>query len=259
MANTLVRCGRPRIVWSPSAAEVIVCVAVYPSPLSVTFAPMQKPLSAYLSENPVFNYELTIRINSRNYLERIIAFEQAFLALGEEYGMFVAVPFKQNIHLSMAPLQEKYAKERFLSIEQRKTERLRLLNVEESKYFRNRVRYLGLDVREAELEEGITVAPVNHDDELEHLAAVKMMELTPGPGLEYEELMDEFYWEEDLRVRIKSSANIWLETITSGGGDEPEVTVDNRAVSGRFLPIFNAWLEELRKLVKEEKGSLVAI
>lgn len=220
---------------------------------------MQKHLSAYLSENPVFTYELTIRVTRTTYVERIIAFEQAFLRLGEEYGMFVAVPFKKDINLSMEPLLEKYVNERTVSIKQRKVERLRLLNLEESKYFRNRVRYLGLDVRGAEFEDGITVAPINHEDELEHLAALKMMELIPGPGLDYEDLMDEFYWEEDLRVRIKSCANIWQETVTTGGGDEPEVTVDNRAVSERVLPVFNAWLEELRKLAKAEKGSLVAI
>ncbi|TXF91447.1 hypothetical protein FUA23_01770 [Neolewinella aurantiaca] len=216
---------------------------------------MQKPLSSYLSESPVFTYELTIRVNRKTYIDRIVAFEQAFLRIGEEYGMFVAVPFKENINLSIEPLLEKYGKERYLSIEQRKTERLRLLNVEESKYFRNRVRYLGLDIRGAEFEDDITVAPVNHDDELEHRSALKMMELLPGPGLDYEDLMDEFYWEEDLRVRIKSSANIWLEEITNEAGD----TTDNRAVAGRVLPVFNAWLKELEALVKAEKGSLKLI
>lgn len=220
---------------------------------------MQKPLSAYLSEGPVFTYELTIRVNRKTYVDRIVAFEQAFLSLGEEYGMFVAVPFKQDINLSMEPLLEKYGKERFISIEQRKTERLRLLNFEESKYFRNRVRYLGLDVRGAEFEEGITVGPINHDDELEHRAAIKMMELIPGPGIDYEDLMDEFYWEEDLSVRIRSSANIWEETITSGGGDGPELTVDNREVSERVLPVFNAWLAEVEELAKAEKGSLKVV
>lgn len=220
---------------------------------------MQKPLSAYLSDGPVFQYELTIRVNRDTYLERIVAFEQAFLTLGEEYGMFVAVPFKQDINLSMGPLLEKYGKERSLSIEQRKTERLRLLNLEESKYFRNRVRYLGLDVRGAEFEYGITVAPINHENDLEHRAALKMMELTPGPGMDYEDLPPEFYWEEDLSVRIRSFANIWRETIHSGGGDRPEHTVDNRAVSARVLPVFNAWLAELEALVKREGGSLKAI
>jgi len=220
---------------------------------------MIKPLSAYLSDGPVFTYEITIRVNRKTYVERIVAFEQAFLRLGEEYGMFVAVPFKQDINLSIEPLVEKYGKERSVSIEQRKTERLRLLNLEESKYFRNRVRYLGLDVRGAEFEDGITVAPIDHDNELEHRAAVKMMELTPGPGLDYEDLMDEFYWEEDLRVRVRSFANIWQETISSGGGDGPEFTVDNQEVSERVLPVFEAWLEEIRALVTSEGGSLVLV
>jgi|AntRauTorckE5430_2_1112549.scaffolds.fasta_scaffold00278_13 hypothetical protein len=217
---------------------------------------MQKPLSAYLTDGPVFTYELTIRINSKTYLERLIAFEQDFLTLGEQYGMFVAVPHKADIHLSVPPLLEKYGKERFLSIEQRKVEQLRLLNLEESKYFRNRVLYLGLDVRGAEFEEGVVVAAVNHFDELEHRAARKLMELVPGPGRAYEDLMDEFYWEEDLRVRIKSSANIWLETITTGGDDSPEQQLDNRVVAGRVVPVFNAWLAAVRQLAEAEKGSL---
>ena len=217
---------------------------------------MIKPLSAYLSDGPAFTYEFTIRVNRKTYVERIVAFEQSFLELGEEYGMFVAVPYKEGINLSMGPLLEKYGKERSVSIEQRKTERLRLLNFEESKYFRNRVRYLGLDVRGAEFEDGITVAPINHDNELEHRAACKMMELTPGPGMDYEDLPEEFYWEEDLSVRIRSFANIWQETITSGGGDEPERTVDNSAVADRVRPVFEAWLEELRTLVEAEGGSL---
>lgn len=220
---------------------------------------MNKPLSAYLSDGPVFTYELTIRVNRKTYDERIVAFEQAFLRLGEEYGMFVAVPYKQDINLSIEPLLEKYGSERSVSITQRKTERLRLLNLEDSKYFRNRVRYLGLDVRGAEFEDGVTVAPINHDNELEHRAAVKMMEVIPGPGLDYEDLMDEFYWEEDLVVRIRSFANIWQETITSGGGDGPEFTVDNKAVSERVLPVFKEWLKELEALVKAENGSLKAI
>lgn len=220
---------------------------------------MTKPLSAYLSDGPVFTYEITIRVNRKTYVERIVAFEQAFLRLGEEYGMFVAVPFKQDINLSIEPLVEKYGKERSVSIEQRKTERLRLLNLEESKYFRNRVRYLGLDVRGAEFEDGITVAPIDYNNELEHRSAVKMMELTPGPGLDYEDLMDEFYWEEDLRVRVRSFANIWQKTISSGGGDGPEFTVDNQEVLERVLPVFEAWLEEIRALVKSEGGSLVLV
>ncbi len=220
---------------------------------------MTKPLSAYLSDGPAFTYELTIRVNRKTYTERIVAFEQAFLTLGEEYGMFVAVPFKAGINLSMGPLLEKYGNERTISIKQRKTERLRLLNFEESKYFRNRVRYLGLDVRGAEFEEGIMVEPINHDDELAHRAALKMMELAPGPGMDYEDLMDEFYWEEDLSFRIRSFANIWQETITSGGGDEPETTTDNRAVAERVLPVFNEWLAKLEALVKAENGSLKSI
>ena len=217
---------------------------------------MTKPLSAYLSDGPAFTYELTIRVNRKTYVESIVAFEQAFLSLGEEYGMFVAVPFKEGINLSMGPLLEKYGKERSVSIEQRKTERLRLLNFEESKYFRNRVRYLGLDVRGAEFEDGITVAPINHDNELEHRAALKMMELTPGPGMDYEDLPDEFYWEEYLSVRIRSFANIWQETITSDGGDEPETTTDNRAVAERVLPVLKEWLAKVEALAKAENGSL---
>lgn len=220
---------------------------------------MQKSLSAYLTDGPVFTYELTIRINSKTYLERLIAFERAFLTFGEQYGMFVAVPHKADIHLSMPPLLEKYGNERFLSIEQRKVDQLRLLNLEESKYFRNRVSYLGLDVRGAEFEEGVVVAPVNHLDELEHRGARKMMELVPGPGRAYEDLMDEFYWEEDLRVRIKSSANIWLETITTEGDDHLAKKLDNRSVANRVVPVFNAWLAAITKLAEGEKGSVCLV
>jgi hypothetical protein len=92
-----------------------------------------KPTSTYLNDRATFTYELKIRINSRNYLERIIAFEKAFLVLGEASGLFVAVPFKTEAYLNMEPLLEKYEKERFLSMEQRKTEAVTLLNFEESK------------------------------------------------------------------------------------------------------------------------------
>jgi len=213
-----------------------------------------KPTSAYLNDRSTFTYELKIRINSRNYLERIIAFEKAFLVLGEASGLFVAVPFKTEVYLNMEPLLEKYEKERFLSMEQRKTEAVTLLNLEESKYFRNRVAFLGLDLRGAELEEGIPIAPVDTTDPLELRSAAKMMQLVTVAGPLYEDLMDEFYWEEYLTVRVKSSANIWLEEIV-----EDEVVRDNRAVAETMVPVLNGFLQRLRALAEAENGSLTLI
>ena len=74
------------------------------------------PISTYLNETSVFTYELSIRIDSKTYIDRIIACERAFMALGEEYGFFVAVPFKSGIHLSLGPMLDKYDKERYLSL-----------------------------------------------------------------------------------------------------------------------------------------------
>lgn len=213
-----------------------------------------KPTSAYLNDRSTFTYELKIRINSRNYLERIIAFEKAFLVLGEASGLFVAVPFKTEVYLNMEPLLEKYEKERFLSMEQRKTEAVTLLNFEESKYFRNRVAFVGLDLRGAELEDGIPVAPVDTTDSLELRSAAKMMQLVTVAGPLYEDLMDEFYWEEYLTVRVKSHANIWLEEIVEEG-----VVRDNRAVAEKMVPVLNGFLQELRTLAEAENGSLTLI
>ncbi|SEQ26820.1 hypothetical protein [Neolewinella agarilytica] len=213
-----------------------------------------KPTSAYLNDRSTFTYELKIRINSRNYLERIIAFEKAFLVLGEASGLFVAVPFKTEVYLNMEPLLEKYEKERFLSMEQRKTEAVTLLNFEESKYFRNRVAFVGLDLRGAELEDGIPVAPVDTTDSLELRSAAKMMQLVTVAGPLYEDLMDEFYWEEYLTVRVKSHANIWLEEIVEEG-----VVRDNRAVAEKMVPVLNGFLQELRTLAEAENGSLALI
>jgi len=214
-----------------------------------------KQVTAYLNETPTFTYELSIRVNSKTYIERIVAFERAFLTLGEEYGMFVAVPFKQEVRLSLEPLLEKYGKERFVSLEQRKTERITLLNFAESKYFRNRVAYVGMDLRGAELEEGVEIAPINVNDPLELRAATKMMELVTYAGPAYEDLMDEFYWEEYLRVRIKSSADIWLEAVKAEDGK----SVDNQAVAERVTPVLNGFLRELRKLAEAEHGSLTLV
>jgi len=214
-----------------------------------------KPVTAYLNDTPTFTYELKIRVNSKTYIERIIAFERAFLTLGEEYGMFVAVPFKQEVRLSLEPLLEKYSKERTVSLEQRKTEAITLLNFTESKYLRNRVAYVGMDLRGAELEDGVEIAPIDVNDPLELRAATKMMELITYAGPAYEDLMDEFYWEEYLRVRIKSSAEIWLETIATGDGE----TVANRAVAERVTPVFNGFLREVRKLAEAEHGSLTLV
>ena len=219
---------------------------------SASYLRLMKTLSAYLSDTPVFTYELTIRVNSKNYLERIIAFEKDFLRMGEESGLFVAVPFKTEVNLRLEPLLEKYEKERFLSLEQRKTEALTLLNFEESKYFRNRVAYLGLDVRGAEFEDGHPIAPVDVFDPLELLAARKMMEIVPGASLPYEDLMDEFYWEEYLSVRIRSSASIWLEELVDAEGRQ----VDNSAVAERVTPLLNGFLKELRALAERENGGL---
>ncbi len=210
-----------------------------------------KPTSTYLNDRATFTYELKIRINSRNYLERIIAFEKAFLVLGEASGLFVAVPFKTEAYLNMEPLLEKYEKERFLSMEQRKTEAVTLLNFEESKYFRNRVAFVGLDLRGAELEDGIPVAPVDTTDPLELRSAAKMMQLVTVAGPLYEDLMDEFYWEEYLTVRVKSHANVWLEEIVEEG-----VVRDNRAVAETMVPVFNGFLQKLRALAEAENGSL---
>jgi len=211
-----------------------------------------KPVSAYLNDTPTFTYELSIRVNSKTYIERIIAFERAFLTLGEAYGMFVAIPFKTEVHLNLGPLLEKYEKERFLSLEQRKTEAITLLNFAESKYFRNRVAYVGMDLRGAELEDGVEIAPVNVADPLQLRAATKMMELITYAGPAYEDLMDEFYWEEYLKVRIKSSADIWLETVVDEGGE----AVDNQGVAARVSPVLNGFLREVRKLAEAEHGSL---
>ena len=213
-----------------------------------------KPTSTYLNDRATFTYELKIRINSRNYLERIIAFEKAFLVLGEASGLFVAVPFKTEAYLNMEPLLEKYEKERFLSMEQRKTEAVTLLNFEESKYFRNRVAFVGLDLRGAELEDGIPVAPVDTTDPLELRSAAKMMQLVTVAGPLYEDLMDEFYWEEYLTVRVKSHANVWLEEI-----EEEGVVRDNRAVAETMVPVFNGFLQKLRALAEAENGSLTLI
>lgn len=218
-----------------------------------------KPVTAYLNETPTFTYELSIRVNSKTYIDRIIAFEKAFLTLGEAYGMFVAVPFKQEVHLNLVPLLEKYEKERHVSLEQRKTEAITLLNFAESKYFRNRVAYLGMDLRGAELEDGVEVAPIDVNDPLQHRAAKKMMELITYAGPAYEDLMDEFYWEEYLKVRIKSSASIWLEAFTSDGGDAPGVTVDNEATAERVAPVLNGFLREVRALAEAEHGSLTLV
>lgn len=218
-----------------------------------------KPVTAYLNDTPTFTYELSIRVNSKTYIESIIAFERAFLTLGEKYGMFVAVPFKTEVRLSLAPLLEKYEKERFLSLEQRKTEALTLLNFAESKYFRNRVAYVGMDLRGAELEDGTEVAPVDFSAPLQHRAATKMMELITYAGPAYEDLMDEFYWEEYLKVHIKSSATIWLETFTKGGGEEPAETVGNRAVAERVTPALNGFLREVRSLAEAQHGSLTLV
>ncbi|MFT5999524.1 MAG: hypothetical protein ACI81P_001982 [Neolewinella sp.] len=216
------------------------------------------PISTYLNETSTFTYELSIRINSKTYIDRIIAFERAFLTLGEEYGFFVAVPFKTGIHLSLEPLLEKYEKERYLSLEQRKTEAVTLLNFTESKYLRNRVAYVGLDVRGAEFTDGEPVAPLNFSDEEQLRSAQKMMELVTITGPLYEDLMDEFYWEEYLKVRIRSSANVWLETLPA---DEENATPeqDNRAVAGRVVPVFNSYLRALRALVEAEHGGLTLV
>jgi hypothetical protein len=215
------------------------------------------PISTYLNETSVFTYELSIRINSKTYIDRIIAFERAFMTLGEEYGFFVAVPFKSGIHLSLGPLLDKYEKERFISIEQRKTEAISLLRFEESKYLRNRVAYVGLDVRGAEFTDGVPVAPINFADEEQLREARKMMELIPITGPLYEDLMDEFYWEEYLKVRIRSSANIWLETLSAGNDTNQDR--DNRAVASGVVPVFNSYLRALRALVKLENGSLTLV
>ena len=225
----------------------------------VSYLRAMLPISNYLNETPTFTYDLSIRVNSKTYIDRIIAFERAFLTLGEEYGFFVAVPFKAGVHLSLEPLLEKYEKERHISLEQRKTEAVTLLNFEESKYFRNRVAYVGLDVRGAEFTDGVTVAPVDYADEQQLRAAKKMMELVTFTGPLYEDLMDEFYWEEYLRVRIKSSSNIWLETLTSGEEDGPQEEQDNRAVAARVVPVFNSFLRELRTLAEAENGSVVLV
>lgn len=214
-----------------------------------------KPVTAYLNDTPTFTYELSIRVNSKTYIDRIIAFERAFLTLGEEYGMFVAVPFKQEVRLSLEPLLEKYEKERRASLEQRKTEVITLLNFDESKYFRNRVAYVGMDLRGAELEDGVEVAPIDVNDPLQLRSATKMMELITYSGPAYEDLMDEFYWEEYLKVRIKSSARIWLETINNDEGE----TVDNRAVAERVTPVFNGFLKAVRALAEADHGSLTLV
>ena len=218
-----------------------------------------KPISAYLNDRSTFTYELKIRINSRNYLERIIAFEKAFLVLGEASGLFVAVPFKTEVYLNMEPLLEKYEKERFLSMEQRKTEAVTLLNFEDSKYFRNRVAFVGLDLRGAELEDGIPIATVDTNDPLALRSAAKMMQLVTVAGPLYEDLMDEFYWEEYLTVRVKSHANIWLETIVEEAEGEETVVKDNRTVAETMVPVLNGFLKELRDLAEAENGSLTLI
>ncbi|WP_020570793.1 hypothetical protein [Neolewinella persica] len=216
-----------------------------------------QPISTYLNETSVFTYELSIRVNSKTYIDRIIAFERAFLTLGEEYGFFVAVPFKSGIHLSLGPLLDKYEKERHISLEQRKTEAISLLNFQESKYLRNRVAYVGLDVRGAEFTDGVPVAPIDFTDEEQLREARKMMELIPLTGPLYEDLMDEFYWEEYLKVRIRSSANIWLETLPAV--DDFSDERDNRAVAGRVVPVFNAFLRALRALAEADHGSVTLV
>jgi len=214
-----------------------------------------KPTSAYLNDRSTFTYELKIRISSKNYLERIIAFEKAFLMLGEASGLFVAVPFKTEAYLNMEPLLEKYEKERFLSMEQRKTEAVTLLNFEESKYFRNRVAFVGLDLRGAELEDGVPITTVDTTDPMELRSEAKMMQLVTLAGPLYEDLMDEFYWEEYLTVRIKSFANIWLERIE----DEDGAVHDNRAVAETMAPVLNGFLQKLRALAEAENGSLTLV
>ncbi|MFK8163883.1 MAG: hypothetical protein AB8H12_15665 [Lewinella sp.] len=215
------------------------------------------PISTYLNETSTFTYELSIRVNSKTYIDRIIAFERAFLTLGEEYGFFVAVPFKSTVYLSLEPLLDKYEKERHISLEQRKTEALTLLNFEESKYLRNRVAYVGFDVRGVELTDGAPIAPLDYTDEEELRSARKMMELVTITGPLYEDLMDEFYWEEYLKVRIRSSANIWLETLPAV--DDFSDDRDNRAVAGRVVPVFNSFLRALRALVEAEHGSVTLL
>jgi hypothetical protein len=69
--------------------------------------------------------------------------------------------------------------------------------------------------------------------------------------------MDEFYWEEYLKVRIRSSANIWLETLPAV--DDFSEERDNRAVAGRVVPVFNSFLRALRALVEAEHGTLTLL
>lgn len=216
------------------------------------------PISTYLNDTSTFTYELSIRVNSKTYIERIIAFERAFLTLGAEYGFFVAVPFKPGIRLSLEPLLEKYEKERLVSLEQRKTEAIALLNFTESKYLRNRVAYVGLDVRGAEFTDGDPVAPPDLTDEEQLRSARKMMEVIPVTGPLYEDLMDEFYWEEFLSVRIRSSANIWLETLPAVDDDFSDER-NNRSVAGKVVPVFNSFLRALRALAEAEHGGLTLV
>lgn len=215
------------------------------------------PISTYLNETSTFTYELSIRVNSKTYIDRIIAFERAFLTLGEEYGFFVAVPFKPGVHLSLGPLLDKYEKERYISLEQRKTEALTLLNFSESKYLRNRVAYVGFDVRGAELTDGEPIASLDYTDEEQVRSARKMMELVTITGPLYEDLMDEFYWEEYLKVRIRSSANVWLEALP--GADDFSDERDNREVAARVVPVFNSFLRALRALTEAEHGTLTLL
>jgi hypothetical protein len=78
-----------------------------------------------------------------------------------------------------------------------------------------------------------------------------MMQLVTVAGPLYEDLMDEFYWEEYLTVRVKSHANVWLEEIVEEG-----VVRDNRAVAETMVPVFNGFLQKLRALAEAENGSL---
>jgi hypothetical protein len=113
-------------------------------------------------------------------------------------------------------------------------------------------------MRGAEFTEGEPVTPLDFTDEEQVRSTRKMMELVTITGPLYEDLMDEFYWEEFLRIRIWSSANIWLETLPA---DEDLATLeeDNRAVAGGVVPVFNSCLRALRALAEAEYGGLTLV